>query len=1844
MITYRFNTPSTPPYTTACGEGGIDGGATCPTYPSKLYYKNAGEFDQAVAFIGRYGNHTPAGNYVVLYDGEGEIQFGGDASVIPRVPNDKYSDARDIYISVSPAIGVEVRIVRTNETNPVRNIRILPLDGPDFLSTSTFTSVFLEALRGLQVIRFGFWQETVRPGDDGPANNAPRLWKHRALPEGPQGHQQWRKALVDPGVAIELMVELANTLHASPWFCMPPPSPESVSSTDVFDDYNSKFATLVGTTLDPSLQVYVEWSSGTGYANWDKTKSLAVFRAWTKTFNDLRASNMSVPRLVRVVSTTKFVSEITDHFGSDLQFVDAFGVSAKFGMETTDVVNDPTGEWFQDFDFPLKHPNITVNEILDLMRENSMHSEQKLNTLIQRFRAIYLIKTGRPDVPVLAYRGGSWVNARSFGHRAAVYNIQMCISRDVFPCETTYGYGVLDGPLTASTTLVTATANAALELQLEQKLINASRHPRMTGIYMDFIERWRRIGGGVFVTSELYKPAGICPTGGKDCANNGLMESLSDSPKLRAVKNYINGVPLIEPFTSADLHQEAEVPCSPACVHGTCWQGACECWRGFAGASCTEVVPRPNQCEHDIGMNVGGISDWSTEWTFVDVFKASRDWIPQDFTSFTWATGIPIEVSDLGDNDYPTRLKPNQRVGTMMIRDLYGHAPAGVYVVTYDGDGILSPIMSDIKSVRRGVGRMEVEVQPSTVFNNGFFLVIERTNPADPIRNIRVIMPGFEHRAKSFPFHPWYLQSIEHYRALRFMDWDGVPIELMVRLANEIGADPWFTVPYNADDEFVREMAGLVLSTLRKDVKVYLEWTNEAWHTGFEGGKYAQLMGLQLGLQQGGWYGGDANEARFCYIGYRTAQIARIWKQVFGAEADRVIVVASTQAVWTIVTDKLLSCQDAYKDIDVVGIAPYFGGYDPKNASLTLDILFRETIPKSIAEGRALLVEHGRIASRYNKTLVLYESGQSLVGDGSAKDLGILANRDERMGLMYQMYYKDMLNIGMRGIKMHFSSAGRPSKYGSWGLLEATDQNRAFAYKYQALLQHMEDEFNCIIRPYGGCPNNCSSHGECLSSGACACYYGYEGSDCSVIRYMDVVDCGYKCTFDQGSCDLLRTEDEITRYFGCHCEDGFFGVTCSLFNDTCNGNGEAIDLDVCSCYPGYAGDHCEFDCSCNGHGRCSADQSSCICDKGWRAGAGGCEWDCDCPDGVECIGPGECGCLPACQHGTCHHGSCLCWVGAEGRACEVLKNESDGRTGVGLNLGGAAYWSTQWIFTDAMKQSSEWFAHRADDMGPGAWDTGEPIYVDGKGWPVRLGPRQALGKLLMRNVLQHAPTGTFTVEYEGKGSMTFGFDSKVVTRSKNRMEVVFRPSVDWTCAESFQAYCGDNGMYLKIEESDPRDPIRNIRILAPGLASLGSHSEFHPWFLRDIAPFGILRFMDWQGTNDATVQEWKDRTRTDFASQANVNKLKDAGMALEHMISVSNILRSSPWFCIPHTASDDYVRQMARLVRETLRKDVKVYVEHSNEVWTSGHKSGAYCEQRGLELGLSSDKNEARWRYNALRSRQIWDMWREEFKEEPSRVVRVLSTWAISPRTTTTMLQFNETWRATDLLATTGYLDCRGLGSDRKTQALTMTVAAILDECEKSVDDVIASYQEHKNIADQYNIPVGFYEAGPGLVEASAISSGSFTASLTRKFIEAHRSPRMGDIYRSLLSRLNASGLLSPRSPWMHFSSVGNPTQYGSWGALEYTGQPREEAHKYRALLPFLSERTRMQQTCVNLSLPSRPSVLLLQQGFYGPPAVTSPRAGDVWGEGERRMVRWDAAGAGARQFVQVSLWHLTDC
>ena len=72
---------------------------------------------------------------------------------------------------------------------------------------------------------------------------------------------------------------------------------------------------------------------------------------------------------------------------------------------------------------------------------------------------------------------------------------------------------------------------------------------------------------------------------------------------------------------------------------------------------------------------------------------------------------------------------------------------------------------------------------------------------------------------------------------------------------------------------------------------------------------------------------------------------------------------------------------------------------------------------------------------------------------------------------------------------------------------------------------------------------------------------------------------------------------------------------------------------------------------------------------------------------------------------------------------------------------------------------------------------------------------------------------------------------------------------------------------------------------------------------------------------------------------------------MEDMIELANTLGADPWFNIPHTASDDWITQFATLVKTTLRPDVTVYIEWSNEVWNSLFAQYAYSAAKGAALG-----------------------------------------------------------------------------------------------------------------------------------------------------------------------------------------------------------------------------------------------------------------------------------------------------
>lgn len=135
-------------------------------------------------------------------------------------------------------------------------------------------------------------------------------------------------------------------------------------------------------------------------------------------------------------------------------------------------------------------------------------------------------------------------------------------------------------------------------------------------------------------------------------------------------------------------------------------------------------------------------------------------------------------------------------------------------------------------------------------------------------------------------------------------------------------------------------------------------------------------------------------------------------------------------------------------------------------------------------------------------------------------------------------------------------------------------------------------------------------------------------------------------------------------------------------------------------------------------------------------------------------------------------------------------------------------------------------------------------------------------------------------------------------------------------------------MWVVLRATSPSNPVRNLRILPKALENVADRQPFHPWVLKDLERYSVLRFMSWLGTNTDTVpRTWQQRVMPAADSQTG-----PGGVAWECIVRLCNQLGASPWINVHHLADDAYVEAVAQFLKAGLRPDVKVYVEHSNEV------------------------------------------------------------------------------------------------------------------------------------------------------------------------------------------------------------------------------------------------------------------------------------------------------------------------
>ena len=507
-----------------------------------------------------------------------------------------------------------------------------------------------------------------------------------------------------------------------------------------------------------------------------------------------------------------------------------------------------------------------------------------------------------------------------------------------------------------------------------------------------------------------------------------------------------------------------------------------------AGDDGRQPMPQPKA---RLGMNLSGPADWNTELPFVDVFRLSRRWVSQK-EGAGWGKGPELNLDEHG---WVTRLQPGCWAETPLCTIDGGHYPAGHYTVLYEGQGEIE-FWGAASVVSGEPGRMTIEVDPD---RGGFFLRLKRTDPDDYVRNIRVIMPGFEDAYRDNPFHPKFLKRWEGIACFRFMDWmhtngsaiehwsdrptpeiatfsdRGVALELMIDLCNRQQADAWFCMPHLADDDFVWRFARMVRDQLDPGRKVYIEYSNEVWNGQFPQTRYSWEKAKELGLgpAERPWEGGGMFYAK------RSVEIFKIWADVFRGTQRLVRVIAWQAGNTYWMNNIVLPHSSAFEYADAIAIAPYVSmnvpaeGKEPtaeEVAGWSLDRVFDHMENVSLPRAIRAMEATEEVAERHNLALVAYEGGQHMVGVGGGQDNETLtrllheANRDARMGGIYRRYY-DAWQAAGGDLFCHFSSIGRWSKWGSWGLMEYYDDNPRDYPKFQATMQWAEKQGQAVNAP-----------------------------------------------------------------------------------------------------------------------------------------------------------------------------------------------------------------------------------------------------------------------------------------------------------------------------------------------------------------------------------------------------------------------------------------------------------------------------------------------------------------------------------------------------------------------------------------------------------------------------------------------------------------------------------------------------------------------------------------------------------------------------------------------------------
>lgn len=468
---------------------------------------------------------------------------------------------------------------------------------------------------------------------------------------------------------------------------------------------------------------------------------------------------------------------------------------------------------------------------------------------------------------------------------------------------------------------------------------------------------------------------------------------------------------------------------------------------------------------------------------------------------------------------------------------------------------------------------------------------------------------------------------------------------------------------------------------------------------------------------------------------------------------------------------------------------------------------------------------------------------------------------------------------------------------------------------------------------------------------------------------------------------------------------------------------------------------------------------------------------------------------------------------------------------VGLNLSEPNYFIGDRALMN-LAQGSPWWSEAPSSPG---WTSIDPERLTDLGGVPLLGANE-------RSHLQLVPPeGAYTSEsvrvrciWQGRGQLVA---AGAASRRQSGANVL---SFEWPGAGGGPA----SKVWLTLSANDPADRVRGIDCREEGAAP---DIVIAPAYVRDLAGFKVVRFLDWQNTNQNAPVSWATRptAQTQFQNS-------QRGVAIELMMAAANQAGADPWFTMPWNADADYMQHFAEYVRDHLPPGRRVYVEMSNEVWNSAFPVALQAQREGLKARLSSNPFHAQLMRYAEKSTWMFKIWTKVFERQPQRLVRVIATQHVNSWTAEAVLEFGETAQWTDALATGPYFGHDLLSTPRQYPA---DRAALFGALDRGVESALVQATANRAIALRYGKRYIAYEAGQHIVSAQQVP---LVAAL-------NRDPAMAQVYRKFLNgwQQRIGDLV------MLYSSTTPIGPYGAWGLREYAGQPTAQAPKLRAVREF---------------------------------------------------------------------------